>query len=47
MSNPMEYEFSFQLEIRGPCLLAGERDLPRPSPKLEGPEALQRGQSCQ
>ncbi|XP_028921581.2 von Willebrand factor A domain-containing protein 5B1 [Ornithorhynchus anatinus] len=21
--NPMEYEFSFQLEIRGPCLLAG------------------------
>ena len=25
MSNPMEYEFNFQLEIRGPCLLAGER----------------------
>nr|XP_054114797.1 von Willebrand factor A domain-containing protein 5B1 isoform X2 [Callithrix jacchus] len=23
VSNPMEYEFSFQLEIRGPCLLAG------------------------
>ncbi|XP_063487713.1 von Willebrand factor A domain-containing protein 5B1 isoform X8 [Symphalangus syndactylus] len=22
-SNPMEYEFNFQLEIRGPCLLAG------------------------
>lgn len=25
VSNPMEYEFNFQLEIRGPCLLAGER----------------------
>lgn len=25
MSNPMEYEFNFQLEIRGPCLLAGEQ----------------------
>ncbi|XP_054190362.1 von Willebrand factor A domain-containing protein 5B1 isoform X4 [Homo sapiens] len=24
VSNPMEYEFNFQLEIRGPCLLAGE-----------------------
>ncbi|XP_043846752.1 von Willebrand factor A domain-containing protein 5B1 [Dromiciops gliroides] len=23
IANPMEYEFSFQLEIRGPCLLAG------------------------
>ncbi|XP_006862418.1 PREDICTED: von Willebrand factor A domain-containing protein 5B1 [Chrysochloris asiatica] len=23
VSNPMEYEFNFQLEIRGPCLLAG------------------------
>ncbi|XP_075418708.1 von Willebrand factor A domain-containing protein 5B1 [Tenrec ecaudatus] len=23
VSNPMEYEFRFQLEIRGPCLLAG------------------------
>ncbi|XP_005394736.1 PREDICTED: von Willebrand factor A domain-containing protein 5B1 isoform X1 [Chinchilla lanigera] len=23
VSNPMEYDFSFQLEIRGPCLLAG------------------------
>ncbi|XP_042636200.1 von Willebrand factor A domain-containing protein 5B1 [Orycteropus afer afer] len=23
VSNPMEYEFTFQLEIRGPCLLAG------------------------
>ncbi|CAH7440565.1 von Willebrand factor A domain-containing protein 5B1 [Phodopus roborovskii] len=23
VTNPMEYEFSFQLEIRGPCLLAG------------------------
>uniref|UniRef100_G3TCW3 von Willebrand factor A domain containing 5B1 n=1 Tax=Loxodonta africana TaxID=9785 RepID=G3TCW3_LOXAF len=23
VSNPMEYEFSFQLEIHGPCLLAG------------------------
>lgn len=22
-TNPFEYEFSFQLEIRGPCLLAG------------------------
>lgn len=30
VSNPMEYEFNFQLEIRGPCLLAGERELPRP-----------------
>lgn len=25
-SNPMEYDFDFQLEIRGPCLLAGVRD---------------------
>lgn len=25
VSNPMEYEFNFQLEIRGPCLLAGEK----------------------
>lgn len=24
VSNPMEYEFNFQLEIRGPCLLAGK-----------------------
>ncbi|XP_036602873.1 von Willebrand factor A domain-containing protein 5B1 [Trichosurus vulpecula] len=23
IANPMEYDFSFQLEIRGPCLLAG------------------------
>ncbi|XP_068934562.1 von Willebrand factor A domain-containing protein 5B1 [Petaurus breviceps papuanus] len=23
ITNPMEYDFSFQLEIRGPCLLAG------------------------
>ncbi|XP_008588820.1 PREDICTED: von Willebrand factor A domain-containing protein 5B1 [Galeopterus variegatus] len=23
VSNPMEYDFNFQLEIRGPCLLAG------------------------
>ncbi|XP_060235194.1 von Willebrand factor A domain-containing protein 5B1 [Meriones unguiculatus] len=23
VTNPMEYEFNFQLEIRGPCLLAG------------------------
>lgn len=30
VTNPMEYEFNFQLEIRGPCLLAGERALPRP-----------------
>lgn len=30
VTNPMEYEFNFQLEIRGPCLLAGERVLPRP-----------------
>lgn len=29
VTNPMEYEFNFQLEIRGPCLLAGERALPR------------------
>lgn len=29
VTNPMEYEFNFQLEIRGPCLLAGERKLPR------------------
>lgn len=29
VSNPMEYDFSFQLEIRGPCLLAGERGLHR------------------
>lgn len=32
VSNPMEYDFNFQLEIRGPCLLAGDRQLPR----LEG-----------
>ena len=30
VSNPMEYEFNFQLEIRGPCLLAGEWEPPRP-----------------
>lgn len=29
VSNPMEYDFNFQLEIRGPCLLAGEQGLPR------------------
>lgn len=39
MSNPMEYEFNFQLEIRGPCLLAGEQPLPRPreAPERRGP----------
>lgn len=40
VSNPMEYEFNFQLEIRGPCLLAGETQLPRPGLGLERrPEA--------
>lgn len=29
VTNPMEYEFKFQLEIRGPCLLAGKREIPR------------------
>lgn len=38
VSNPMEYEFNFQLEIRGPCLLAGERELPRPG---ETPERIE------
>lgn len=38
VSNPMEYEFNFQLEIRGPCLLAGERELPRSRETLEGIE---------
>jgi hypothetical protein len=36
----MEYDFNFQLEIRGPCLLAGEKELLRlagaqRSPKVE------------
>lgn len=29
VTNPMEYEFKFQLEIRGPCLLAGKREMPQ------------------
>ena len=40
MSNPMEYEFNFQLEIRGPCLLAGERSCLDPDgaeKKIRGP----------
>ena len=37
---PMEYEFNFQLEIRGPCLLAGERSCLDPDgagTKIPGP----------
>ncbi|KAG8506652.1 von Willebrand factor A domain-containing protein 5B1 [Galemys pyrenaicus] len=42
VSNPMEYEFNFQLEIRGPCLLAGGRAGPRTAQagKRFGPDAV-------
>ena len=45
VSNPMEYEFNFQLEIRGPCLLAGERETSRWDgwPSGQKPKAVRDG----
>lgn len=37
VTNPMEYEFKFQLEIRGPCLLAGKGEMPRHRERQRSP----------